>query len=114
VKYDVTTIKKRIINEIKARGLSVRPFLTDIGISKNTLDAANKSMPKADTLALIADGLEVSVDYLLGRDNFSTSDAEHALLMSFYECSESNRAVLLDLAQHYADQERRAKEKENA
>ena len=65
--YDTKDIKSLILREFKARNLSIRPTLTMIGISKNTLDNANTSMPKADTLAKIADYLNCSVDYLLGR-----------------------------------------------
>ena len=38
-------------------------------LSKNTLDGANTSMLKADTLAIIADYLETTTDYLLGRSD---------------------------------------------
>lgn len=65
--YTAIDIKSRCIDEIKDHGYSVQPFLISVGLSKSTLDGANKSMPKADTLAKIADGLNLSVDYLLGR-----------------------------------------------
>ena len=40
---------------------------TIIGISDRTLDNYKTSMPNADKLAKIADYLDCSVDYLLGR-----------------------------------------------
>lgn len=44
-------------------------MLTELGLNKNLISTmqARGSMPKADNLAKIADYLEVSVDYLLGR-----------------------------------------------
>ena len=42
-----------------------------IGIGKNTMSNLKTSMPKADTLAKIADYLDCSVDYLLGRTDNS-------------------------------------------
>lgn len=114
MKYDVTVIKDRIKAEFKRQNYSIYKVLPTLDLSKNTLDSANKSMPKSDSLAKIADFLGVSVDYLLGRDVFNLTDAEHALLSCFRDCSEQSRAVLLDMALHYAEQERQAKEKDRA
>ena len=41
--------------------------LADVGLGYNTMANMKTSMPKADNLAKIADYLECSVDYLLGR-----------------------------------------------
>lgn len=109
--YDVITIKRRIIAEIKGRGLSVIPTLETIGISKNTLDNANKSMPKSDTLARIADYLGCSVDYLLGRPADGITAEERQLLELFRACSEADRDQLLDLASLYSAREAVAKAK---
>ena len=60
-------------------------------------------MPKADTLARIADFLDVSVDYLLGRQTASTTSQEDLLLDAFRACSDSERIMIYDLAKLYAD-----------
>lgn len=58
------TIKKTAI----ARRVPVKTVLTDLGLGKNTLsNMYNGSMLRSDTLARIADYLDCSVDYLLGR-----------------------------------------------
>ena len=45
-------------------------MLTEIGLGKNVMSHLdNGSMIKADSLGKIADYLDVSVDYLLGRTN---------------------------------------------
>jgi transcriptional regulator with XRE-family HTH domain len=47
--------------------IPVSTFLTSIGLAKNTIsNMKSGSMPSADKLCLIADELDVSVDYLLG------------------------------------------------
>lgn len=53
--------------------VSIRQMLKDIGLGVNSLSHLdNGSMPKADNLGKIADYLDVSVDYLLGRtDNLN-------------------------------------------
>ena len=109
--YNVLDIKTRIIQMIKARGESVQPFLTAAGLSKSTLDKNNVSMPKADTLAKIADRLGCSVDYLLGRPTDGISPEEQTLLDLFRACSDVDRAQLIDLAELYADRERFARAK---
>ena len=59
--------KIRIIANLK--NISINSMLNEIGLGKNTLMNFKTSMPKADNLAKIADYLDVSVDYLLGRTN---------------------------------------------
>lgn len=47
--------------------IPVSTFLASIGLAKNTIsNMKSGSMPSADKLCLIADELDVSVDYLLG------------------------------------------------
>ena len=46
----------------------MKDMLLDLGLNKNTLSTMyNGSMLKGDSLARIADYLDCSVDYLLGR-----------------------------------------------
>ena len=47
----------------------MRQVLINAGLGFNTMTAYKTSMPKADNLAKIADVLDCSVDYLLGREN---------------------------------------------
>lgn len=51
----------------KQRGISVKKLLEDVGLGFNTMSNMKTSMPKADNLAKIADYLDCSVDFLLGR-----------------------------------------------
>lgn len=67
MKYSSLAVKSRILAMLDEKNIKAYKILPEIGLSKNTLDGANKSMPKADTLAIIADYLDCSVDYLLGR-----------------------------------------------
>lgn len=60
------------INEVaKAKKVAVKDVLSECGLNKNTISTmiSRKSWIKADSLAKIADYLDVSVDYLLGRTN---------------------------------------------
>lgn len=67
--YNAVSVKKRILSLFDTRGLKPYKILPQLGLSKNTLDGSNTSMPKADTLAIIADYLETTTDYLLGSSD---------------------------------------------
>ena len=67
--YDVTNTVKIIKDTAKEKGISTTKMLEDIGLNKNTLSSMGNrgSWISSDGLAKIADYLDVSVDYLLGR-----------------------------------------------
>ena len=65
--YNSANVADRIKDLSKKRGISVRKLLDDVGLGFNTMSNMKTSMPKADNLAKIADYLDCSVDYLLGR-----------------------------------------------
>ncbi len=65
--YISAEIADRIKNQAKKHGFSVRQMLIDLGLGQNSMSNFKTSMPKADTIARIADYLNCSVDYLLGR-----------------------------------------------
>lgn len=65
--YKSSEVAERIKRIAKLRKISARSMLDALGLGLNTLVNMRSSMPKADNLAKIADYLECSVDYLLGR-----------------------------------------------
>ena len=66
--YDPEKIADSIKNRAKERNIQMKDMLLDLGLNKNTLSTMYKgSMLKGDSLARIADYLDCSVDYLLGR-----------------------------------------------
>lgn len=65
--YNSANVAERIRSMAKKRGLTVKKLLEDVGLGFNTMSNMKTSMPKADNLAKIADYLDCSVDYLLGR-----------------------------------------------
>lgn len=66
--YNSNDIANKIKETAKAQGVSVKTMLSSTNLGVNTLQHMKTSIPKSDTLALIADYLNVSVDYLLGRE----------------------------------------------
>lgn len=67
--YKSNNIADRINNLLKIKSISQKDMLMSCGINKNAISImiSRGSVPKADTLARIADYLNCSVDYLLGR-----------------------------------------------
>lgn len=65
--YNSLEMKIRIINEISDKGLTKTTFLKNAGLPETTLRNMDTSMPSVEKIAKIADYLNCSVDYLLGR-----------------------------------------------
>lgn len=66
--YESTKIAENIKKITKSKGIQLKDMLCSLELNKNTLsNMYNGSMLKGDSLARIADYLNCSVDYLLGR-----------------------------------------------
>ncbi len=66
--YESTKVAENIKVTAKVRGKQLKEMLSELKLNKNTLsNMYNGSMLKGDSLARIADYLDCSVDYLLGR-----------------------------------------------
>lgn len=65
--YNSNNIAERIKELARQKGISITALLLDANLGRNTMANFKTSMPKADNLARIADCLDCSVDYLLGR-----------------------------------------------
>ena len=67
--YQTVEVAKRIKSRAKERKVKITELLSECGLNKNTLSTMTSRglLPKADSLAKIADQLDCSVDYLLGR-----------------------------------------------
>lgn len=66
--YKSTIIAEKIKNLSRIKKIHIGDMLSDCKLSKNAISSMlHGSMPKVDNLAKIADYLECSLDYLLGR-----------------------------------------------
>lgn len=87
--YDSHNIATTIKDVAKSRNIVIKNMLASLGLGSNAMSAMyhGKSI-SSDSLALIADYLGVSVDYLLGRsDDVGTSaagDVNAAELLNIY------------------------------
>ena len=65
--YNSQHVAQSIKKMSKDKNITIKKLLEDVGLGFNTMSNMKTSMPKADNLAKIADYLDCSVDYLLGR-----------------------------------------------
>ena len=104
--YISTEIADRIKDAARHNNVTVKRMLSEVGLGSNTMSNLKTSMIKADSLAIIADYLNVSVDYLLGRsdaptmtlppEDIDTSTTDGAALLAIYNrLSPVDRAKLL-------------------
>ncbi len=85
--YNSQDIYNALDSELKSKKINVSKMLTSCNLGKNTIfHLKNGSMIAADSLAKIADYLNCSVDFLLGREektnNVSDVDAEYMSLFN--------------------------------
>lgn len=100
--YVSSEIAARIKFMAKQKNVTVGAMLEAIELGKNTMTNFKTSMPKADNLAKIADYLDCSVDYLLGRtDNpeFGTSTLQNSgNHIAFGNSCQNNSIAIGDIA----------------
>lgn len=111
--YNSQTIAENIKTIAKSKGIQVKAMLMALNMATTTLQNMLKSMPKADTLAKIADYLDVSVDYLLGRQVSTPelSETESELLSLFRACPDADKENIILLARSFAEREQNASKK---
>lgn len=83
--YNSQDIAERIKDLANQKDIPIRTMLRDLGKEENMLQHMKSSMPKADTLGEIADYLNCSVDYLLGRESANLSEDEMNRLKSEFD-----------------------------
>lgn len=95
--YNSQEIANRIKLTAKLKGYSVSSVLSECGLGKNTIAKIGQG---TDILTLnfakIADQLDCSVDYLLGRGQGAVTDDELQLLIYYRNLNDIGRKTALD------------------
>lgn len=94
--YITRDIANRIKSQAKAEKISLKDMLADCDMNVNSISEFGKGKQMSCiSLALIADYLGCSVDYLLGRTDTPAglSDREAALLSAYRQQPEMQSAV---------------------
>lgn len=95
---------ERIKTACTRRGMSVSAMCVQLGMSKSVMSDLNSGRKKtlsADTLARIADFLQVSTDYLLGKQAEAQPDILDEVDIAFYgdfkELNEAQKEAVRDM-----------------
>ena len=95
--YVSSDVAERIKDIAKAKNIPLKELLDKAGLGINTMNNMKTSMPKSDNLAKIADHLDVSVDYLLGRSDSPTPARDNLLKMAAEIDDPKELLALLDI-----------------
>lgn len=106
------TISQRIFEELKKQGKKQKDLAVYIGLSTSAVSDWKKkgTNPAAENLSIIADFLNISIEYLLtGKEKSSptvtlTAD-EHELLQYFKKLSDKSKGIVLGRAEQLAELE---------
>lgn len=125
--YESTAIANQIKNIAKRKNIIIKQMLIDLNLGVNTMNNMKTSTPKSDSLAKIADYLECSVDYLLGRTNnenigktditpaIAKNKKENELLKMFRELDYEAQGDIFDIVKlKYEKSIKKATEKSSA
>ena len=88
--YNSLIVADRIKKMVDLRNKSLKSVFENCGMGRNTMaNLTGGSMPKGDNLAKIADYLDCSVDYLLGRTEYITDSSSNVTSVPLTdECEE--------------------------
>lgn len=106
--YDAVKIAERINDILKEKQLSQKEMLKNCNLNKNAISTmlSRGAMPRADNLALIADYLDCSMDYLMGR-NYSSQNFSplfYDLIDKYNSLSRENQDEILHMLNYKYDQ----------
>lgn len=104
-----TTTVDRIRALANKRGMSLPVLESELGLGNGTISRWSKSAPNTDKLTRVADYFNVSIDYLLGRqENESDEPNEKGYVILNREAkkmTQQQRAKLISLAKIMFDEE---------
>jgi len=96
------TTFERIKEIADQQGLSLRTIASKAGLGETTIYGWKKKTPDSKKLRAVADVLNVSIDYLLGDSNNSTSESKEGKL------TENQKLVAYSIDPDISDEERNA------
>ncbi len=114
--YKSSDVADKLRDMAKLRGVTMKAVLEKAGLSFNIMTGMRTSMPKADTIAKLADALDCSVDYLMGRSpQLQTPGVEQAIvetsrnaaemLTLYVQLSERDQVLLIGRLQNMVEQQ---------
>ena len=99
----MTTVEK-IKKYCKIKGISIQTLEKDTGLSNGSISKWDKSSPKSESLMKVANYLDVSVDYRLGRVDNPHSEIPVALSapQGYENLTDEQKELIQALIDQYA------------
>lgn len=102
--YTSHNLAIKIKETAKSRNIVIKQMLIDCELGSNTMSALYHGKSIAfDSLARIADYLDCSVDYLLGRTDTPLTENEQLLLDIIRELDDDKKQLLFETAKAMAE-----------
>lgn len=77
-------IVERIQIKVKEKGTNIKTLEKEIGIGNGTIRRWNERSPQCDKISLVANYLQVSIDWLVfGKENENLTEKEQQLIESY-------------------------------
>ena len=86
-------IKDRVVNLLKEQNISQSQFLRDHNLNPMTIQHMATFYPRLDTIAIIAEALEVSVDSLISGP--SENESAFIFMLNFCRLHERDQKVIM-------------------
>lgn len=94
----------RLETMCKTRNIKITPFVVELGLSKGNIGKWRSGVvPNGEVLTKIADALDCSVDYLLGRTDTPLTENEQLLLDIIRELDDDKKQLLFETAKAMAN-----------
>lgn len=94
------------VQYLQAKGLTAYKVAKDTGIAQGQMNKwkNGKGTPTAENLIKIADYLDCSIDFLLGRtkDELNEPEDEHRLIKAYRQLTDEGQRAILTTAELYA------------
>lgn len=114
--YNPLDVANRLRDLADLRGVPMQQVLLDCGINRNAMTHMRTSMPSASSIAKLADRLDCSIDYLMGRSpQVQTPGVEQAIVESsrnaaemlalYVKLSERDQVLLIGRLQNMVEQQ---------
>ena len=102
----------KILDLIKQKGVTKQQFLKEVGFDKSAIGDWKRGTTQSymKHIDKIADYFNVSVDYLLGRDEIEETEEQRQLklhIICFNELSSDDKAKVVEYAQMLRDRSKR-------
>lgn len=86
------TIVERIKQEITKKNTSIKAVEKELGIGNGTISKWDKQSPRTDKLIMVANYLQVSLDWLVfGKEAEALSEEEQKIIEGYRKASEGRK-----------------------